>query len=167
MADLQLLPWADGDLPLLEKLLGDPEMMQHLGGPETPEQILRRHQRYIRLPEEGTDHMFKIVRGPSLEGVGSIGYWRKHWRDQPVYEMGWLVLPQFQGRGIATNAARAVIEHARVEPRYQFMHAFPSVANLPSNAICQKLGFTWAEACQFEYPPGRSLMVNDWYLKLF
>lgn len=167
MADLQLLPWADGDLPLLEKLLGDPEMMQHLGGPETPEQILRRHQRYIRLPEEGTDHMFKIVRGPSLEGVGSIGYWRKNWRDQPVYEMGWLVLPQFQGRGIATNAARAVIEHARVEPRYQFMHAFPSVANLPSNAICQKLGFTWAEACQVEYPPGRSLMVNNWHLKLF
>mgnify|MGYP006175838757 CR=1 FL=1 len=29
----------DQDLPLLEQLLGDPEMMEHLGGPETPEQI--------------------------------------------------------------------------------------------------------------------------------
>ncbi|WP_410962534.1 GNAT family N-acetyltransferase, partial [Salmonella sp. SAL4358] len=61
--DLILRPWSEEDLPLLEKLLGDPAMMEHLGGPETPEQILRRHQRYMRLPESGTDYMFTILWG--------------------------------------------------------------------------------------------------------
>ena len=166
MADVQLLPWSEEDLPLLEKLLGDPEMMTYLGGPESPEQILRRHQRYIRLEESETDHMFKVAWGPDAAGVGSVGYWRKNWRDQSVYEMGWLILPEYQGKGIATKAAAAAIEHARGEPKFQFMHAFPSVENAASNAICRKLGFTLLEECQFEYPPGRSMTVNDWRLDL-
>ena len=167
MVDLLLQPWSDDDLPLLEKLLGDPDMMSHLGGPESPEQILRRHQRYLRLPEAGTDHMFKIVWVPNFEAVGNVGYWRKTWREQSIYETGWLVLPAYQGQGIATKAASAAIEHARLQPKYQFMHAFPSVANAASNAICRKLGFTLIEACQVEYPPGHPLIVNDWRLDLF
>lgn len=166
MDEVQIQPWSEDDLPLLQQLLGDAEMMKHLGGPEKDEQILRRHIRYTRLPKNGIDHMFKIVWAPTGEGVGNVGYWRKNWRDQPVYEMGWLVLPAYQGKGIATKAARAVIEHARVRPRYRYMHAFPSVENAASNAICRKLGFTWIEECRFEYPPGRSMTVNDWRLDL-
>lgn len=166
MNDVQLLPWSEGDLPLLEKLLGDPHMMTHLGGPESQEQILRRHIRYVRLPENGTDHMFKVLWGPHAEAVGNVGYWRKTWRDQAIYEMGWLVLPAYQGQGIATQAAAAVIEHARRAPRYRFMHAFPSVSNAASNAICRKLSFTLVEECRVEYPPGRPMTVNDWRLDL-
>jgi RimJ/RimL family protein N-acetyltransferase len=166
-SDLTLRPWSEEDLPLLEKLLGDPAMMEHLGGPETPEQILRRHQRYLRLPESGTDHMFKIVWGANSESVGSVGYWKKTWRDQVIYETGWLILPDYQGQGIATKGTAAMIEHARQEPKYRFMHAFPSVANGASNSICRKLGFTLVEECQVEYPPGHPMTINDWRFDLF
>src|SRR5687767_11582318 len=165
MTDVVLRPWADEDLSLLEKLMSDPDMMAYLGGPETPEQIRKRHQRYLQLPE--TDHMFVILWGPKSEVVGSIGYWQKNWRDQLVYEMGWFVLPEYQGQGIATKAGEAVIERARQERRHQFMHAFPSVSNTASNAICRKLGFTLIEECQFEYPPGNFMQCNDWRLDLF
>jgi RimJ/RimL family protein N-acetyltransferase len=165
--EVVLQPWSENDLRLLEKLLGDPEMMMHLGGPESHEQILRRNRRYAQLSENGTDHMFKIVWGPRSEAVGSVGYWEKTWRGRLVYEMGWSVLPAFQGLGIATKAAEAVIARARLEPRHQFMHAFPSVTNPPSNAICRKLGFSLIEECEFEYPPGNILKVNDWRLDLY
>lgn len=167
MADVTLRPWSEDDLFLLEKLLGDPNMMAHLGGPESSEQILQRHHRYVRLPETGTGHMFKIVLIPGAEAVGSIGYWEKTWRDQLVYETGWSVLPAYQGQGIATKAAEAVIARARLEHRHQFMHAFPSVSNAASNAICQKVGFSLIEECQFEYPPGNIITVNDWRFDLF
>ena len=166
MADVLIQPWSDDDLDLLKRLLGDPGMMEHLGGPETQEQILRRHQRYTHLPEDGMDHMFKVVWAPTGEGVGNVGYWRKTWREQAVYEIGWLILPEFQGRGIATKAAATVIAQARQKPKYRFMHAFPSVENSASNAICRKLGFTLLEECQVEYPPGRSMTVNDWRMDL-
>jgi len=165
--DVRLQSWSAGDLTLLERLLGDPAIMTHLGGPETSEQILRRHQRYIRLSESETDHMFKIVCEPGGEGVGSVGYWRKVWREQQIYEMGWLVLPEYQGQGIGTKAAAALIAEVSVEPKYRFMHAFPSISNPASNAICRKLGFTLIEECQFEYPAGRSTWVNNWRLDLF
>lgn len=163
--DIEIHPWSDGDLPLLEKLLGDPAMMEHLGGPETKEQIRQRHQRYLQLHE--TDRMFKIVIASTSEPVGSIGYWEKKWRDQLVYETGWSILPSYQGRGIATSAGELVIAHARMENRYRFLHAFPSVDNPASNAICRKLGFTLQEACDFEYPPGHTLRCNDWSFDLF
>ena len=165
MAEVDLRPWSEDDLPLLQRTLGDPDMMAHLGGPETPEQIQKRHQRYLHLPE--TDHMLVILWGPNSLVAGSIGYWEKNWRDELVYEMGWFVLPTFQGQGIATKAGEAVLEQARSEGRHQFMHAFPSVSNLASNAICRKLGFTLIEACQFEYPPGSFMQCNDWRFDLF
>ena len=167
MDEVTLQPWAEADLPLLQRLLGDPDMMVHLGGPETQEQILRRHQRYVHPPESGTDRMFKVVWGPNAEGVGSVGYWRRSWRNQSVYEIGWLILPEYQGLGVATKAARATIAHASLAPKIQFIHAFPSVENTASNAICRKLSFTLVEECQFEYPPGHSMTVNDWRFELF
>jgi RimJ/RimL family protein N-acetyltransferase len=165
VVDILLLPWSENDLPLLEKLLGDPDTMKYLGGPESPEQIARRHERYLRLPE--TDHMFKIVGASTPEALGSIGYWEKKWRDQLAYEMGWFVLPEYQGQGVATRADEAVLEHARRENRHQFMYAFPSVANPASNAICRKLGFSFIEASEFEYPAGSFMMCNEWRLDLF
>lgn len=160
---VKLQPWSEGDLPLLEKLLGDPEMMTHLGGPESKEQIRKRHQRYLQLPE--TDHMFKIVLGS--EAVGSVGYWEKQWNDGLVYETGWSVLPGYQGRGIAIQATEALIKQVRLENRHKFLHAFPSVENAASNAICRRLGFTLVEAHDFEYPPGHIMRCNDWRLDLF
>ena len=162
---IRLVPWSDRDLPLLEKLLGDAEMMHHLGGPETLEQIQKRHQRYLRLPE--SDHMYAIVVEDKLDSVGSIGFWEKSWRGQLVYETGWSILPSQQGRGIATRAGEAVIQLARQEHRHHYLHAFPSIENSASNAICRKLGFSLIEACGFEYPPGHPMRCNDWRLELF
>ena len=111
--------------------------------------------------------MFRIVLGSASEVVGSIGYWEKNWRDQLVYETGWHILPAYQGRGLATKAGEAVIAQARLENRHRFLHAFPSMDNIPSNAICRKLGFVLMEACEFEYPPGNFMICNDWRLDLF
>ncbi len=159
-----LEPWGSGDLPLLERLLGDPRMTEHLGGPETPDQLRERQDRYERL--EGGNRMFKIVEVASGAGVGSVGYWLKEWRDQQVYEVGWMVVPEFQGRGIAVTATGQAIELAKDDDMYRFMHAFPNVENAASNAICRKLGFELLEALEFEYPEGHLMTCNDWRLDL-
>jgi RimJ/RimL family protein N-acetyltransferase len=60
-----------------------------------------------------------------------------------------------------------VVERARAGGKYRFMHAFPSVDNGPSNAICQKVGFALQAEADFEYPPGQFMRCNDWRLDLF
>jgi RimJ/RimL family protein N-acetyltransferase len=163
-AAVTLEPWSSVDWPLLQRLMGDPRMTEHLGGPETAPQLRERQARYEQLPDG--DRMLKIVELGSGAGVGSVGFWSKIWRDEPVYEIGWMVVPEFQGRGIALAATTQAIELARRDDRHRFMHAFPNVDNAPSNAICRKLGFEPLGACQFEYPKGRFMTCNDWRLDL-
>lgn len=159
---VRIEPWGRGDLSLLEKVLGDPKMMGHLGGPESPESIAQRQTGYER---EGS-RQFKIVDETTGAAVGWVGYWELTWRDEQVFEIGWSVLPDSQGQGIGTMAAGQAIALAKAERRHPFLHAFPSVDNAPSNAMCRTLGFTFFEECEFEYPPGNFMQVNDWGIDL-
>jgi RimJ/RimL family protein N-acetyltransferase len=163
--NVHLEPWEEGDEPLAHKLFGDPAMMQHLGGPESLEKVAERHQRFLQLPDG--EAMFKIVSDDG-QPVGSVGYWDNDHFDERVYETGWFVLPAFQGRGVAAAATRQAIDRAAAEERNRWMHAFPSVTNPASNAICRKLGFELVEPdMDFEYPKGHLLVVNDWRLDLY
>jgi RimJ/RimL family protein N-acetyltransferase len=165
LTGVRIEQWGEGDLPVLQKALSDPAMMVHLGGPESSEKIAERQSRY----EKPGSRQYKIVFDDADEGAGWVGYWERTWLDQEVYEVGWSVLPGYQGRGIAGLATAQLIEIARSENQRRFMHAYPSVENAPSNAICRKLGFTLLEEHDFEWPPGsRSVMrCNDWRLDLF
>jgi RimJ/RimL family protein N-acetyltransferase len=167
-ATVRIEPWGEADLPLLHRCLGDPAMMEHLGGPMSPADIVERQRRYERLPGTGKGRMFRIVEVATGEGIGSVGYWERASREGVVYETGWLVLPAFHGRGVATNATAQVIERARAERKHRFLHAYPSVGNAPSNAICRKLGFTLVGVSEYEYPKqsGNILRCNDWRLDL-
>lgn len=155
--------WDEGDLGLLRQL-NSPEMTVHFGGPETEEKILVRHKRYYEIAQIGTGRMFKILLLPHLEVVGSVGYWDQTWQGESVYEIGWSVLPTFQGKGIATEATAKAIASINYEKKHRFVHAFPKINNPASNAICRKLGFSFIGECDFEYPVGNIIRCNDWRL---
>jgi RimJ/RimL family protein N-acetyltransferase len=80
--------------------------------------------------------------------------------------MGWGVLPEFQGRGIASTAVAQAIQLARATRRKPAIHAFPGIDNAPSNGICRRLGFELLGAVDFEYPKGHWALSNDWRLAL-
>jgi RimJ/RimL family protein N-acetyltransferase len=163
MVEVGIEPWAEGDLDLLRQL-NAPEMMRYLGGPETDEKVVARHRRYVEMSGPGL--MYRVVLLPEKIPVGSVGYWEKVWRDEPVWEAGWHVLPGYQGRGIAVAAVREVVATARAVERHRYLHAFPSVENGASNAVCRKAGFEFAGECDFEYPPGHPIRCNDWRIDL-
>ncbi len=140
-------------------------MMEHLGGPESPAQIAARQGRYEQMRAD-RGRMFKIVEATTGEGAGWVGYWVREWRKADVYEIGWAVLPEFQGKGLASLGTAQAIVSARSDGQHRFLHAFPSVDNAASNAICRKLGFTLVEECEFEYPRGSFMRCHDWRLDL-
>jgi RimJ/RimL family protein N-acetyltransferase len=161
---IRLEPWTQADLGLL-RATNTPEMLEHLGGPETDSQVLDRHRRYLDLSDPGAGQMLAVVM-PDDQQAGVIGYWERPWRDGLTYETGWSVLPAFQGQGIATAAARAVAGLARAQRRHGHLYAFPSVGHPASNAICRKAGFTLLGETDIEYPPGSVMRCNEWRLDL-
>lgn len=163
-----LRPWSNADLALLEKLMGNPAKTGHLGGPETPDQIRARHERYVRTRETSRQGpIFAITVGPNAQAVGSIGYWQRSWQGQMLWELRWALLPEFQGQGIVATAARLVCEHARHAGRTRFLHAFPAADNEATNAICRDAGFQCLGEVEFNVGPGHIRRRNDWRIDLF
>jgi len=163
---IALRPWSNEDRCVLERTLGNPAMMEHLGGAETADQIARRHERYLHEPSTERGGMFTITLRADSAVVGTIGFWATTWQGELVYEAGWMVLPEYAGRGIATLAASMIVARASAEPQYRSLHAFPSVSNLASNAVCRKAGFTNRGECTFEYPKKHFMQCNDWCVEL-
>jgi RimJ/RimL family protein N-acetyltransferase len=153
--------WTDDDLPLLRGLLADPAMMTHLGGPETEEKLLVRHQRYLDIAAT-TGRVFVITVGEERAAAGWVGYWETTWHGEPAWETGWSVLPAFQGHGVATRGAALALDAAAAEHRYPFIYAFPAVANGPSNGVCARLGFERLGSESLEYPPGTWMECAIW-----
>ena len=61
--------------------------------------------------------------------------------DRDDVEIGWHLFPEVQGRGYATEAARAVVEHAAAGGIGE-VHAVTDPANEASQAVCRRLGMT-------------------------
>jgi RimJ/RimL family protein N-acetyltransferase len=140
---VQLRPYAEDDIWLTSELETDPDVMGELGGPQPREEIPKTHARRLRTVAGG-DWWLVIETEPGV-AVGTIGVWPTAQDGVDIHEVGWMVLPRFQRRGIASAALAELIERSRSERRITSLHAFPGATNVASNALCRKAGFTWLD----------------------
>ena len=162
---MRLVPITAEDEDLTVRLECGPEMMLHIGGPRQEADVRASHKRRLDLMEKGEARMYKIVADGSDEVLGTIGLWRISWKGPQIYEMGWFVLPEHQGKGVATEAARLIISQARSDPDVRYIHAYPAVSNAASNAIARKIGMENQGEFDNEGFAG-VLRCNDWRIDL-
>jgi RimJ/RimL family protein N-acetyltransferase len=155
-----------GDVSTYVRMRCDPVMMAELGGPLPREGIEDKVARDVRAAAAGSDWIKMIVPDEAAPDVvaGNVALW-PHGQDggEPVTEIGWMVLPEFQGRGLAKQAVRMLLELARDDGRWGLVHAFPATTNSPSNGICQSLGFRFAGERDVTFA-GRVLRSNHWVI---
>ncbi|MDX1613978.1 MAG: GNAT family N-acetyltransferase [Candidatus Promineifilaceae bacterium] len=162
---MRLIPITAEDEDLAVRLECDPEMMVHIGGPRPEAQVRAAHKRRLELMKQGLAHMFKIVADDSNEVLGTVGMWKIDWKGPQAYEMGWFVLPEHQGEGVASEAARIILSKARASPGIRFVYAFPTVTNVASNAIARKIGMSHEGEFDNEGFAG-VLRCNNWCIDL-
>ena len=162
---MHLIPITADDEDLSVRLECDPELMAHIGGPRLEEDVRETHKRRLKLMEEGQAYMYKIVSKDSNEILGTIGIWKIDWKDPQAFEIGWFVLPKHQRKGVATEAARIMISNARSNPEVRYIYAYPTVDNIASNAIAQKIGMKNQGEFDNEGFAG-ILRCNDWCIDI-
>jgi RimJ/RimL family protein N-acetyltransferase len=139
---LRLRNVALGDVELYIRMRCDPGMMADLGGPLPEEGMAAKVGRDVAEVEADRAWILMIVPDEDGPVAGTVALWTNTEHGEPYSEIGWMVLPEFQGRGVAKAAVRAVLDRAHDEGRWGVVHAFPAVQNGPSNGICRSLGFT-------------------------
>jgi ribosomal-protein-alanine N-acetyltransferase len=70
----------------------------------------------------------------------------------PAVEIGWRLGREFWGRGLASEAARRVVEHSFGQLRLDSLVATTSVPNARSRAVMERLGMTRDPAEDFIHP---------------
>ena len=161
---MKLVDYTDDDLALSVALETDPVVMAELGGPRPLESIEKVHPRRVSPSADGGMWLNIVPEGES-EPAGSIGVWWGEWQDTELWEVGWMLLPQFHGRGLGSQALGMLIERLREAPKFDVVHAFPGASNAPSNGLCRKFGFELLDSGEVAFA-GRPLMVNHWALRL-
>ena len=162
---MRLVPITAEDEDLAVRLENDPQMMLHIGGPRPEADVRAAHKRRLDLMKQGEARMYKVVADDSDEVLGTIGIWKIDWKGPRTYEMGWFVLPEHQRKGVATEAARLILSEARSDPDVRYVHAYPVVTNVASNAIARKIGMENQGEFDNEGFAG-VLRCNDWSIDL-
>jgi RimJ/RimL family protein N-acetyltransferase len=156
-----------GDVGAYVRMRCDPVMMTELGGPLPREGMEDKVARDVRAVAAGEAWIKMLVPGEDAPDVvaGSVTLWSHDDGDggAPISETGWMVLPEFQGRGLAKRAVRMLLELARDDGRWGLVHAFPATTNGPSNGICRSLGFRLAGERDVTFA-GRVLRTNRWVI---
>ena len=144
----------------------DPAMMAELGGPRPVADIERAHERSLALAAIGRSWPFKVVLGDDNCIAGSVIVFPNRHESGDLVEIGWMIFPEFQNQGIASEAVRLVLRKARTERMFRRLNAFPAVTNGASNRICVKNGLVKAGAVDFVYA-GSQLHCNHWRIELW
>jgi RimJ/RimL family protein N-acetyltransferase len=145
------------DFAACSALWADPEVTRFIGGrPSTPDETWRRILAYAGHWQLLGYGYFLVTDRETGAAIGECGLADFHRNLVPPFgdtpEAGWVMLPQYQGRGLAREALTAVLAWAdQTMPRTVCM-IHPD--NAPSLKLAQKLGYTEYARGQFgEHTP--------------
>jgi ribosomal-protein-alanine N-acetyltransferase len=145
------------DLNEILELRGNPETMKFIPRPlvKTEEDALNHFKMIDEKIEknEGINWAITVKGNPKL--IGIIG----HYRIQPENhrcEIGYMILPQYNGQGIVTEAIKAVLEYGFEDMNMHSIEAVIDPDNSASERVLQKNDFIKeAHLVENEYYDGK------------
>ena len=136
--------WTEEDLPLARALWGDLEVTKYFGGPFSNQEIARRLQRELHRRQEYGFQYWPMHWLEDGDFVGCCGL-RPYHREEGIPELGFHLRPKYWGRGLAGEAATAVIRFAFRTLGYAGLSAGHHPENLNSKKVLERLGFRYAQ----------------------
>jgi len=151
---LQLRRWRPSDRAPFIRLNADLRVMEHFPALLTPQEST---QMMARIEGHFVHHGFGLWAAElrsTGEFAGFIGLniptFESHFT--PCVEIGWRLAPEFWGRGLATEGACAVLQHAFTALALPEIVAFTVPANRRSRRVMEKLAMTHNPADDFDHP---------------
>lgn len=157
-ARLLLRRWQPQDREAFARLNADPRVMEFF-----PSTLSRDESDQLadRIESHFGQQGFGPYAAELLDERAFIGYiglaiprFEAHFTSErrPCVEIAWRLAAEYWGRGLATEGARAVVEHAFGELGLSELVSFTVPANVRSRRVMEKLAMVHDPAEDFDHP---------------
>ncbi len=149
---LILRDWQEEDFPHFCAMNADPEVMRYFKSVLSESESLDLLNRIKEEISQSGYGLWAVEEKSSGEWAGFIGLHLIVFESSftPCVEIGWRLKKSAQGRGLATEGAREVLDFARDKLALQGVYSFTSILNRPSENVMKKLGMEKID--EFDHP---------------
>ncbi len=146
---LYLREWVPDDWKRFRPLVTDPRVLRYIGHgkPWTDVQIKARIDNWIEVGRQRGWILWPVIHREDAELIGFCGFWDGF---PPDVEIGWRLLPEYWGQGLATEAAMAVMDHGFRQYGFPRLISVAQTENKASIRIMEKLGMEFQRSFQHE-----------------
>lgn len=141
---LELRPHRLEDVEEWHTLVSTPRIIRYMSWPKRDYAAARRHlrdrTRHTRLWQADDFFALAVTHDERLIGDVSLRL-RSVNSEMRAVEVGWVLAPEQQGKGYATEAVRAILDLAFEEVGARMAMAVIDEANASSLALARRLGF--------------------------
>jgi RimJ/RimL family protein N-acetyltransferase len=138
---LRLRMLRESDFPTYETWCANMDIMRYLGGKTMNRFEAWRHLAYLvgHWAFRGYGY-YAVEEKATGRLVGRVGY--TNGEGWPGFELGWTIVPEFQGRGYATEAAQFLLAYAFEALDQPHVMSLIHPDNTPSRRVAERLGET-------------------------
>jgi ribosomal-protein-alanine N-acetyltransferase len=132
-----------GDAAGILALRSSPEVMKYiprtlLSSQQQAEEFIAARMNTMIEENRGIDWAITLNSNPQLIGTGGLYHIKpEHHRA----EIGYMLLPQYQNKGIVTETIKLILDYAFYTLQMHSIEAVIDPANIPSERVLQKNGF--------------------------
>lgn len=143
---LTLTPFAEADLPELHALFTDPDVRRYLLDDLVVEEDWTADvvDKSVAMFQNLNYGLWVVRETDQLPIIGFCGYWRFEHLPHPL-QLIWGLLPAWWGRGLATEAARVLLDYGFETVGFTEIIAATDVPNRASVRVMERLGMTHLE----------------------
>jgi len=161
---LSLCPFREEDIDRLAELMANRDFMRFSLGPYTREQTQTVLQKFLSWNQAGLPSQFAVIFRSNNELIGYCGFLHWHLDGADEIEIGYRLHPAYWNRGLASEAAQAVRDHAFRDLRLPKVISFIHPDNIPSRRVAEKNGMKVERETVFREFPTRVFAITreDW-----
>lgn len=137
---LQLVPFAPEHTDGLFVMNSNPEVMRYLGDVQTLEDVEKNIARVQARWEKSGYGWWAVLLKGSDTVIGAACLQNLANRENAALEIGWRLIPEFQGKGYATEAGRAAMDYGFETLGVDYLCAVANPENIASQKVMQRLG---------------------------
>ena len=137
---LILRRFAENDLDALAVLMRDDQFMRFSRGVFSREQTAAFLERIFAGYRDDAPSQFALIIRAESKLIGYCGFFRQTVDDAEEIEIGYRLAAQYWGQGLATEAARAVRDHAFNDLKLDHVISLIHPDNIASRRVAEKNG---------------------------